>query len=118
MKNLPCGEMSTAVVEEFDIEDNKHLPGDETVVEAGESHDELITYLMVSKNNKGDLTKNTDVDRFYDRIIWSNPGSYYSGVVEQFEKSNGCYTNSDNIMYLIKNALYSCKIRLLFDDGG
>ena len=74
MKNLPYVEMSIAVVDEFDIEDNTHLPGDETVVTAGESHDELITYLIVTKNNKGDLTKHTDADRFYDQIIGCNMG--------------------------------------------
>ena len=37
MKNLPYVEISTAAVDEFDIEDNTHLPGDKTVVTAGES---------------------------------------------------------------------------------
>ena len=41
----------------------------------------------------------------------SNPGGYYSSVMEQFKKGNDCYINSGNIMYLIKNALYSCKRR-------
>ena len=57
MKNLPYVEMSTVVVDEFDIEDNTHLPGDETVVIVGERHDELITYLIVSRDNKGDNQK-------------------------------------------------------------
>ena len=31
---------------------------------------------------------------------------------------HGYYINSNNIMDLIKNELYSSKIRLIFDDGG
>ena len=65
-----------------------------------------------------ETTKKTDVDRFYDRMIWINPGDYYSGVMEEFEKWNGSYINSNNIMYLIKNELCIRKTRLLSDDGG
>ena len=69
-------------------------------------------------NNKGDLTKHTNADRFYEPIIWSKTGGYYSGVMEQFEKWKDYYITGNNIMYLMKNELCIRKTRLLFDDGG
>ena len=43
----------------------------------------------MTKNTKGELTI-PNVDKFYDRAMWSNPEEYYYGVVEQIEKLNSC----------------------------
>ena len=75
--------------------------------------DEFITYLVVTDNTKGDMTIR-DGDTLYDIILWNNPVS----IVENYEKLNIHYVDSNNIMYLIKNDLCRRKTRLLFDDGG
>ena len=111
---LPCDVMFRAAADDGD--NNKHLPGDETGVAAGESNDELITYLRVTKYTKGELTMN-DVDRFYDDIIICNNFiDYYYSIMNK-TNLHGYYINSNNIMNLIKKELYSSKIRLIFDDG-
>ena len=118
---LPYEVISTVVNDDYiDVEDDIHLPvGRISVLVTADYYDvDSRNYLIVTNDNKGDLTKHTDVDRFYERIIWSNTGGYYSGVMEQFEKWKGYYINGNNIMYLIKNELCIRKIRLLFDDGG
>ena len=74
------------------------------------------SYLLVTNDNKGDWTQNTNADSFYERI-YSNPGDYCVGVMEQWEKLNSCYIDSDK-MKIIKSELCYKNIRLLFDDGG
>ena len=66
MKDLHC---AVNVDEYFDdtTVGNKHLPCD--VIDVVDDYDdETITYLVMTNNTKADLTKNTEVDGFYDRI--------------------------------------------------
>ena len=51
--------------------DIEHLPGDKTSAVAGdENNDEVITYLIVTNNTKGDLTI-PKVDLIYEIIMWN-----------------------------------------------
>ena len=68
-EDLPCDGI-IAVVNDDNAVYNKHLPGDKigVLVADDDYDDEIITYLVMTKNTKGDLTI-PDVDKFYDRII-------------------------------------------------
>ena len=114
-EDLPCG-VNSAVNDDNAVY-NEHLPDNETNVAADENNGEIITYLSVTNNNKRDWTT-PNVDMMYDRIIWSNPGDYYSGIVEEFEKLNSDYIGRGNIINLNQNEMYLYNIRLFFDDGG
>ena len=39
--------------------------------------DEIRTYLVMTKKTKGELTKYTNVDKFYEVIRRNNPIDYY-----------------------------------------
>ena len=67
-QDLPC---AINVEEYFDdtTVGNKHLPG--YVTEVVDEYDD-ITYLILTKNTNGDLTKNTDVDMAYENIGMEN----------------------------------------------
>ena len=69
-----------------DVDDDIHLPVRRIsiLVTADYYDDDSRNYLIVTSDNKGDLTKHTDVDRIYDRIIWSNTGGllfWYNGTL-------------------------------------
>ena len=115
-KDLPC-DVIRAVVNDDNAGYNKHLPGDKIGVLVAEDDygDEMITYLITTKNTKGELTI-PNVDKFYDVVMWSSPVEYYYGVVEQIEKLNS-YLDSNDIMNSRKNELCMSNIRLIFDDG-
>ena len=42
-----------------------------------------------------------------------NPVKHCYGVMEPFEKTNSCYIDGNNKMYLIKNELCICKTRII-----
>ena len=70
----------------------------------------------MTNNTKGEWTKNTNVDKFYEIIRWNNPIDYY-GIMNNTDLK-GPYIKNENIMYVNKNEKYYVKIRLIFDDGG
>ena len=140
MKYLPCMEIRADVNDDYSVEkkylpgekigvliadyyfdgdNNKHLPSDETgTVVDDENNGEMVTYLIMTKNTKGELTIN-DADRFYDRIIMGdNPINYYYGIMDKVDL-NGHYAKKDNIiMYVNKTEMCKSTIRLIFYDGG
>ena len=78
------------------------LPSNETG--AANDDDDIVTYLVVTNNPKGELTV-YDVDKVYDVIIWNNPVGYYNIVVE-YESLNDDYIDRCNIMNLNKNEMF------------
>ena len=70
--------------------------------------DDIVTYLIVTNNTKGDLTVN-DVDEVYDVILWNNSMGYYS-IVDKINL-NGHYIERDNIIDLNKNEMCMYSIR-------
>ena len=96
MKDLPCGVINVA--NDDNTVDNKHLPRDRirVLVADDDYDDELITYLIVTKNTKGDWTIN-DGDKFYDLIIGSNPVNYCCGIMDK-ASLNGHYIIKDNCL--------------------
>ena len=85
---LPCDVISTAAND--DNVDNEYLPCDENGVVADDNNDEIITYLIVTNNMKGDMTI-PNVDKFYDIIMWNNPVHYYYGIMVTDENLNSHY---------------------------
>ena len=108
IKDLPCEVISTVVNDDYIVE-KKYLPGDRMgVLVADDDNSEVIKYLMVIENTNGDWTKNTKVDKFYERIIYSNPGDYYLGIMEQLEKLNSCYIDSNQMSIIEIEKCYVC----------
>ena len=97
--SLPCGVISTAVVDENNIDDNKHLPDNEINVAEGDDNGEMVTYLIVTNHTKSDWTIN-DGNRFYDLIMCNNPINYYYGIMVKDENMNSHYIIKDNICLL------------------
>ena len=94
--DLPWGIMSTEIINE-----NKDLPWSRPSVLVGDDCGDDITYLILTKNTKRDWTKNTNVDSFYERI-YSSPGDYYVGVMEQWKELYSCYIDSDKMKIIKK----------------
>ena len=122
IKNLPCGEMSTAVVNDdyTDVDDDIHLPARRinVLVTADYYDDNSRNYLMETNNNtERDWTKNTNVYGFYDLIMESNLLNYSCGIGDK-PKVKSYYINNNNVMSVIKDENCYVKIRLIFDDGG
>ena len=68
---LPYEVISTIVNDDY-IDVDKHLPWSRiSVLVVGDNCDNDVTYLGLTINTDGDRTKIINVDRFYDRIIWS-----------------------------------------------
>ena len=88
----------SAAVNVDNIVDIEYLPYEETGVVVD---DEVITYLVMTKNTKGELTI-PNVDRFYDDTIWSNPVDYCDGIMDKTDL-NSYYITKDNITYVNKN---------------
>ena len=88
----------------------------EVVAEVDDNVDELLTYLIMTDNTKGDRTI-PDRDKLYDMVIW-NDHINYKDMVEEYDNINNYYIDNNNIMYSIINDLYRLKIKWLFDDGG
>ena len=121
IKNLPCGEMSTAVVNDnyIDVEDI-HLPVRRinVLVTADYYDDNSRNYLMETNNNtEWDWTKNTNVDGFYELLMGSNLVNYSCGIGDK-PKVKSYYINNNNVMSVIKDENCYVKIGLIFDDGG
>ena len=117
--DLPCVVMSTVANDDYLVE-KKYLPGDRisVLITADYYDDEIINYLTVTKNTKGDWIKNTKVDRLNDKIIMGNdPINYYYGLMDEVDLK-GHYIKKCNIMNLNKNENCYVNIRLIFDDGG
>ena len=110
--DLPC-----TVVNNVYIED-KHLSvGRVNVLVVTDNCDD-VTYLGVTTETYGDLTKNNNVDLVYDKIIMGgNPMYYYYGTMEHINLY-GYYTNDSHMMCINKIEKCYKKIRLLYDDGG
>ena len=91
-KDLPYEVNNTVAADYLEDIDNKYLPGYKVGILIADDgyNDNMVNYLSVTKITNGDGNI-PNVDRFYDRIIWSNTGGYYSGVMEQFEKWKGYY---------------------------
>ena len=86
--------LGVAMVENY----SKYLPwveADIAVVGDDDGNNDLITYLIVTNNTKGDRTI-TDRDKLYDKLIWNNPINYDSFV--EYKNLNECYINDSNIM--------------------
>ena len=94
---------------------NERLPDNETGLVDDENNGEIITYLVMTKNTKGELTIH-NVDKFYEIIMWIDPGNCY-GIMDKTDL-NSYYIIKDNIMYLNKTGMCYVNIRLIFDDGG
>ena len=114
---LPGDVISTVANDDY-IDDNKHLPGDKigVIVADDDNNGEIITYLVMTNNTKGDLTI-PKVDLIYEIIMWNNPVNYYYGIVNNTDL-DGHYIKEGNIMDFIKNEWYLHNVRLIFDDGG
>ena len=99
MKDLPC---AVNVDDYFDdtTVDNKHLPCDVIDI-VDEYDDEIITCLVMTNNTKGDWTKITNIDKFYDLTIRSNPVNCY-GIMKNTDLKEH-YIQKGNIMYVNKN---------------
>ena len=87
---------------------SKYLPWIEADIAAVgddvDNNNDLVKYLMMTYYTGGDRTMiNHD-------------------MLNEFENndknSNGIYMYNNKMKYLILNHVYSCKVRLLFDDGG
>ena len=115
-KNLLC-RVSGAVVHDNYLVEKKYLPVDKigVLVAADYYDDEMIMDLMVTRNNKGDLTI-PNVHKFFERIIWSNLVDYYS-IMNKISL-NSHYMDGDKTLSLIENELNRNNVRLNFDDGG
>ena len=98
---------------------NKYLPWVEADIAAvGDDvdKDDFVTYLIVTDYTKGDMTI-LDRDKLYEIVIW-NKHINLNSIVEIYEELDKYYIDSNNIRHSILNHIYSCKVRLLFDDGG
>ena len=96
----------------------EHLPCSETevVAEVDDKVDELLTYLTLTENTKGEITL-PDVDRNFEIMVCNNICIINSiDIMEQ--SNNDDYYNYNSHMYSIVNEWCSHKIRLLYDDGG
>ena len=73
---LPYEGNSAVVNDNYIDNDDKHLPVVRiSALVADDYSNESTNYLNVTENTNGDLTKNTDVDMAYDKIIMGdNPG--------------------------------------------
>ena len=109
MKDLPGAVNVDDYFEDTTVCD-KLLPGD--VINVVDEYDnEIITYMGITNNTKGELTI-PNVDRFYELIVGNDVVKYYVDTIDD----NGYY-NHNNDMYVNKDENCYVKIRLIFDDG-
>ena len=95
---------------------SEYLPYVETDV-ATVVNEELLTYLVVTENTKGEIIIPI-VDRNFERMVCDN--ICIISNIDIMEKSNSvdCYNYNNKNVSVIVNEWCSRKIRLLFDDGG
>ena len=110
--DLPCTVVNNVYI------DDKYLPvGRSSVLVVADNCDD-VTYLGVTTETYGDLTKNNNVDLIYDIVIrGGNTKYYYYGRMEHINLY-GYYTKDSHM--LCTNKIEQCyvKKRLIFDDGG
>ena len=95
---------------------DRHLPCDVIDVVVDDYDHEIITYLVMTKNTKGDWTKNTNVDKFYEIIMWNDPVSSY-GIMDKTNLMS-YYINSNNMVNVNQTEMCYGNVRLNFDNGG
>ena len=110
MKYLPC---EIKIDDYFDdtVVDDKHLPYEG--IDIVNEYDD-INYMEITNNIKGDWTKITQVDGFYESMGDKYVVNYYVNIINE----RGHYNNNYNVMYVNKNELCYKYIRLIYDDGG
>ena len=67
IRDRPC---DATVVADDDNDDIDVLPYNATGVAVDDDVDDIVTYLVVTNNPKGDLTIHS-VDEVYDVVLWS-----------------------------------------------
>ena len=118
-RDLPFSTCVVAKDDYIEADNNKHLPVLRvSVLVTADNHSEgNINTLIVTNDTNGDLTKNTDVDFAYDKIIMGNNSeNYYYGITDK-KDLNGYYTKDSHMVYVNKNEMCYVGIRLIFDDG-